>query len=284
MKADCYLTLVQSEDAPAVARALRSSLEALGFQPYDPFPGGSSPPALWEQTVKAFVEPARDGWVRVLGKLRAEALSSASAMLDTPLLHLWLTGEMWGYLLFVEGADAMDEEALGSLLRPGRSLDDLRRAMAGELGTVPLDPVSWVEGEDGALPDEVKRLAEGRGVDTSKAQRMIDRWADGLFSRLDKESGGQATPMRAQADHALEAAPCLWSTPAGQRMRAFAACLALPPEWHSPTLDEVRGAYMVARRKAHRPGAALLPGEETALARLPNAVSYLPLYFGMASK
>ncbi|MCZ7542624.1 MAG: hypothetical protein M5R40_03370 [Anaerolineae bacterium] len=89
--------------------------------------------------------------------------------------------------------------------------------------------------------------------------------------------------MRAEARRALAASPSLWETPSGQRLRAFAACLALPPAWHSPTLDEARQAYIVARRRALRPDASLLPGDEAALARLPDALDYTPLYFGKKS-
>ncbi len=283
MTTDLYLTLVRREDAPAVAAGLADALNALGFQPYDPFPGGTAPSVLWKETVRAFVEPARGGWTRVLGQVRPEALERASAALGAPALHLWLARGFWGYLFFVEGEDAVDVEALAGLLRPGRSLDDVRQALGGEIDPAQLAPMSGA-GDPAVLPEDVQHLAEARGVNMDKAQRMIEQWTNKLFSKLDKQSGGAASAMRAQAGDALAATPSLWDTSSGQRLRAFAACLALPAGWHHPALDDVRQAYIVARRKAQRPGASLLPGDEAALARVPDAAGYIPLYFGMTDR
>lgn len=279
MSADFYLSLVRCEDAPAVAAALGEGLKKLNYQPYDPFPGGSGPAALWKETVRAFVAPPREGWTRALGQVRPEALAHASAALGAPVLHLWLTRQFWGYLLFVDGDDVQEVEALAGLLKSGRSLDDLGRAMGGDLDGLPLDPID-ASADDDALPDDVRRLAEARGVDMDRAQRMIDRWTDRLFARLDAHSGGEASAMREQAGQALAPAASVWDSPSGRRLRAFTACLALPANWHRPPLDDVRQAYIVARQKAHAPGAPLLPGDAAALARAPDAAAYLPVYFG----
>ena len=278
-----YLTLARHDDPRAVAGALAEGLHGLGYTPYDPFPGGSGPTALWTRTVRAFVEPARASWTRVLGELPPEALTHASEALGAPVLHLWLTSHLWGYLAFVEGAEPAHVEALSGLLKPGRSLRDVEQAMSGEPGNLALEPLEGIDTDDpAALPDEVQRLAETRGVDMDAAQRMIGKWTDRLFARLDRQGGGAASEMRDQASMALAPSGSLWETTHGHRLRAFAACLALPDGWHRPALEDVRLAFMAARRRAHRPEAPLLTSDEAALARVPDAADYLPLYFGIA--
>ncbi|MCZ7542623.1 MAG: hypothetical protein M5R40_03365 [Anaerolineae bacterium] len=159
MTNDVYLTLIRHEDAPVIARALARALEALGFARYDPFPGGDSPAALWQETVRAFVAPARDGWTRVLGQTPPDALERAQAAFGAPALHLWLTRDVWGFLLFAEGADAVDVAALAGLLRPGRSLADVQQALGGEIDPAQLPPMG-ADDAPAALPR--RRATPGR--------------------------------------------------------------------------------------------------------------------------
>jgi hypothetical protein len=277
MTTEFYLTLTRGAQPDAIAGALGEGLEALGYERYDPFPGGKGPARIWKDKVTAFIAPPREGWTCIAGRVPAEAIAKASAELDAPLLHLWLTGDMWGYLLFAGGDDLHDVEALADFVRPGRTLDDVQRALTGELDGLPLDPAE-VEDES-ALPGNVIALAADHDVDMEKAQQMIDKWNRRIFGRLGKKDK-EAAGARTEAEAMLQGEPSIWGTHCGKRLRAFAAALAMPAGWHQPAFEVIRDAYTVARRRQQNPNATLLPSDEQALARLPGAADYLPVYYG----
>ncbi len=273
-----YMTLIPDSSAAAAAEALGQSLEALGYMHYDPFPGGAGPARIWKERVTAFAAPARGSWVRIIGQAPTEALAAASARLGVPLLYVWLTGEMWGYLLFQNGNEAMDAEDLGDMLRAGCTPDDVREAVAGNLDAISLAPIE--EESAGALPDDVVVLAAEHEVDMSKAERMIDKYAGKIFAKLDRQ-GETDQAARDAAIQALQGGPSIWETSCGKRLRAFTACLALPEGWHRPALADLREAHTVVRRKTQNPNASLLPGDERALQSVPDAGDYIPIYYGI---
>ena len=110
----------------------------------------------------------------------------------------------------------------------------------------------------------------------------IDKWTGKVFSKLDKAgSADQDEAVRQAAAQALLGGPSIWDEPCGKRLRAFAACLALPEAWHRLALDDIRDAYTVVRRKGVNPNATLLQSDERAMTKLSDAGDYLPLYFGI---
>lgn len=282
MSTEFYLTMARDIDSAALAEALSAALQAEGYTAYDPFPGGEGPARIWAEKVTAFVSPPRDGWVSVIGRVPPKVLAAASETLDTPLLHLWLTAPTWGYLLFVDGDDKTDINALAGFLRPESSIDDLQQAMTGEIDSAALDPIEGETGED-TLPENVLALAADHDVDMDKAQRMIDKYTNKIFSKLDTtETDADDAALREAALKALHGGESsLWNTPNGQRLRAFATCLALPEDWYQPAMETVRDAYTVVRRSTVRPGGTLLPSDMRALNKLPNAGEYLPVYYGI---
>ncbi len=279
MSNEFYLTLTRHPDPAAVADALGAGLRAQGYTPYDPFPGGNGPARIWTSKVTAFVAPPRAGWVCIIGRVPVAALAKAGATLGSPMLHLWLTPEIWGYLLFVDGDEAMDMTALDGFLRPSRTLDDLRRAVAGSLDNMPLDPIDPTEG---ALPENIIIMADEHNVDMDKAQKMIDKYTGKLLGKLGKRGGSAERAEQTAALNALQGVPSIWESACGRRLRAFAACLALPENWHRPGLETIRAAYAVVRRKRANPNATLLASDISAHAALPDAEAYLPVYFGLA--
>ncbi len=265
MAAEFHLTLIRSDDRDVVASSLRDALEALGFVPYDPFPGGFGSGILKPvREVRAFVEPARDGWVRVPGVLVPEALARVSVGMGT-ILHVWLgTPPMWGYLVFSDGETTTDPAALRPFLLPGKGLDDVERVLIGDL------PES-VQGPS----DEVERLAERYGVDARKAAGMIGRLQRDIFSKI----GASDDEVR-RAEDALRAD--LWRGNGGIRLKALMACLDVPAGWRWPDFDAIRAAYIVARTRERDPDATPMPGDEEALAAVPDALDYVPIYYHLA--
>ncbi|NPV67803.1 MAG: hypothetical protein HPY64_11705 [Anaerolineae bacterium] len=256
-------------EAQDVARTLREALIACGYQPYDPFPGGSGLSAVgWTERVRHFVAPVRQGWMRVLGQPDRQALPLLAATLGGPLLHAWLEGEAGGVTVWT--AEGANESA--AALEPWRRADcpaeALARALNGSLeaADAPLEP-------DIPLPAEMQALA--RSVDPAQARRLIDRLTRTVFDKL----GGADPAIRAGAMALLPGGPA-WASAGGRRLQAVMACLCVPQDWRWPDERDLLAAYQVARARQHRPDGLRLPGDDEALARLPEALDYLPVYAG----
>ena len=54
----------------------------------------------------------------------------------------------------------------------------------------------------------------------------------------------------------------------------------MPSDWHAPDFTTLRDAYQVAERRQRRPNAGLYPGDAEALAAVPDALAYTPVYGG----
>lgn len=266
-----------SPETMRVAVALRATLAALGYQPYDPFPGGTGTPLGLNVTVRLFVAPPQDGQIAVMGKIPEEVLSSLSQQWGGIALLGWLTEEDGGFAVYHNGQRSDSATALAPFLRPEQNLTTLHRALAGEIEVLPLD-----ETPGGSLPPELQTLAEDRGVDTEHASSLFERLSGGLFSKLDKRGEGSADQEQARVifsggEHDL------WNTLQGQRVRAIADTLTLPGNWRLPALETVRDAYQVHRLRQRNPRMPLIiPGDAELLRSLPDALSYEPVYMGHA--
>ncbi len=254
--------------AQDVACALEDALLACGYQRYDPFPGGSGLAIGWVARVRHFVAPARQGWTRVLGQPDRQALPLLAATLGSPLLHAWLEGETGGVTVWsAEGADDSGA-ALERWRRPDCPAEALARALNGPLEAAGAPPEPGLP-----LPAEVQALA--RSVDPEQARRLTDRLTRTLLGKL----GGSDPAIRAGAMALLPAGPA-WGSAAGRRLQAVMACLCVPQDWRLPDERDLLAAYQVARARQHRPGGLRLPGDDEALARVPDALDYLPVYAG----
>jgi hypothetical protein len=58
--------------------------------------------------------------------------------------------------------------------------------------------------------------------------------------------------------------------------------LRVPKSWREPDFPTLRTAYWLHLRRRTQPNAPLLPGDDNALRRVPDALSYTPLYGGKA--
>lgn len=271
MQATWHSLYLPVADAAAVAAALGRALTALGYRLYDPFPSGADvgqPP--WRQRVRHFVAPPAEGWVRVLGQPQAAALPSLSAALGTPLLHAWLDGDEAGLAVWSAAGRDDAPEALVPWLRAGRVAADVARALAA----APPEEGAQAPGP-GALPLPEELAALEQRVDRAQAARLSERLARALFGKLGDQGGEQ----RAQAQ-ALLGGGSPWQTAAGRRLQAAMACLAVPQGWQRPAFEDVQAAYQAARARQHNPHGLRLPGDDEALARLPQVLAYRPVYAG----
>jgi hypothetical protein len=257
-------------DAPAVAAALVDTLQQHGYQRYDPFAGGSGTPPGLKVFIRHYVAPAVDGWVRVLGDPDPVVFSDLSSRWT--LLHGWLSDSDSGIEVYENRAAVPD--GLSAYLRSGKTDNDLKRALQGAVPTAADRPAS-------ILPDDVQQLAQDYRVNPQQANRMIDRLTGQLFGKLDRQSGGEASAMQAQARAlAMGGNRPDWNSAAGQRLKALASVLTLPANWREPDFIAVRDAYQAARMLRRNPNARLMPDEQAALKALPNALVYEAVYMG----
>ncbi len=265
-----YSLYLLTADAPAVAAALIDALHQHGYQRYDPFAGGSGTPPGLKTFIRQYVAPSLDGWVRVLGDPDPGTLTDLST--HWTLLHAWLTDTGSGIDVYQNGA--VNADGLILYLRPGKTADDLNRAWQGAMPTPADRPAS-------ILPDDVQQLAQGRHVNPQQANRMIDRLTGQLFGKLDRQSGGEASAMQAQARVLASGGNRPdWNSPAGQRLKALASVLTLPANWREPDFIAVRDAYQAARMLRRNPNARLMSDEQAALKALPDAIAYEAIYMG----
>jgi len=274
-----------AHDSPAVAGALREILEARGYAPYDPFPGGTGTPPGWSDLVRLFVAPPCEGWVRVIGEPLETALPELSRRLGLPVIHGWL-GEQDGGFALVDGETRhTDPVVFERYLRPGEPFDRLRRAWHGELPVEPLasdQPPVAVIGADN-LPPDIRQLAEEKGVDSRRVGNLFERLSGSLFGKLAREGGADAGDEQEQARAlVMGGGRDIWNSLPGQRVRAVAGVLALPATWRAPGWDAVREAYHVHRLRERAPRMPLMPGDKEAMDAVPDALSYLPVYMGKA--
>jgi hypothetical protein len=56
-------------------------------------------------------------------------------------------------------------------------------------------------------------------------------------------------------------------------------CLRIP-DWRDPDFVTLRDAYALHKRRERSPNATLYPGDAEALAAVPDALTYTPVYAG----
>jgi len=266
-----HTAFIQTDDPAPVAASLLASLVALGYSRYDPFPGGTGTPLGLKLFVKHLVSPVSNGWVRILGAPDLNAFLAVSQ--QWPLVYGWFTDVDSGLRVIDRSQLTDDPAAFTQFLKPELSLEAFERVQSGQIAVLP------DESPNGLVPPNIQQLARDHGVNPRQADRMADRMADQLFGRLDHGNAGEAGGLRAQAQSMLQSS-AEWNNTAGQRLRAMAAALTLPTDWRSPSLEDAREAYSIARRLARNPKAMLLPAERDALKTIPDASNYIAIYVG----
>jgi hypothetical protein len=282
MSQNWYRLFVPQSEAQKVAEALRSPLEAQGYVPFDPFPGGTGTPPGLSALVRLFVAPSQDGWVCVLGEYPEDRLPDFSQGAGIPVLYGWLTEDSGGFALYRDGARHDNPAAFEPYVRPGQPPDMLRRAFAGEIKVEVLEsdqPPVAVLGAD-ALPPELQQLAQDQGADPVKASQMFEKVSSKLFNRLGRQSGASGEEQEQARAMFMGGGQDVWNSLNGQRVRAIVGVLNLPGNWRVPSLQTVRDAYQVHRLRQRSPRLPLMPGDREAMDAVPDALDYVPVYLG----
>jgi hypothetical protein len=260
-----------SADQAAVADHLRASLTNLGYRLYDAF--GRLPGRSYAQTTRLFVSPAQSGWVRVIGTPDPHLLTSLSA--HGLCLYVRLDGTDAHIETFTRGNTRPIAGALAPYLRPDCSIENLQQVLSGEFAPQP-DAAAPVMPTP--LPADVQALAAS--VDPQQAQKMFERLSGGLMKKVGQRTGTDADALSAAAQDLVQGSAPDWNSPGGQRIRAVMQCLTIPADWREPDFTTLREAYALHARRRRKPDARLYPGDADALAAVPHALDYLPVYGG----
>ncbi len=242
-----------------IAGSLKNALTSRGYTPFDPF--GLLPAKTYPQAVRLFVAPAKGGWTRVIGAPDPLILPELSLL--APCLLVELDGAAARIEAYTEGEAAAPELAL---MTYAHEHDCIHLALEGtpnvsrtpSLGGVALD----------ALPNDVQALAEQ--VDARHAESLFARISGTLASK------GGTNPEAAELLRQPE-----WNSAGGALISALMDCLRIP-KWRAPDFVTLRDAYALHKRLERTPGARLYPGDAEALAAVPDALTYTPVYMGKA--
>lgn len=258
----------RSNDAEAVSQLLQRSLTDLGYTLYNPF--GLIPGKAYTRSVRLFVTPSVAGWVKVIGAPDDRQFASLSH--DTTVLYAALDKAQADIRTYTNGAPAELVTALTPFLRPNLTPDDLRRALETTSNLIQDDaPQAGLPFD--ALPDNIKGMAGN--VNTGQAQKMFARLSGDLMKKV--AGTGQADAARALVSGGD--APD-WNSSGGALIRALMRCLTLPDGWGEPDFDTLRDAYQLHERRRRNPNARAYPGDDELMAKVPDALTYIPVYGG----
>ncbi len=241
---------VQATHSPA--DALRDTLSADGWRPYDPFPGGIGTPPALKHFVRLLVAPPVGGWVRIYGDPAAafpDIITALSA--GSLLIHVWLAEPDSGVDAYLNG-QAVPQQ-LAAFVR-----DDPAHHDETQIGPV-------------ILPAGLDSLARRSKVNPAQASGLINKLARQVLGG--KEQADQAGAL-------LSGSGPDWSSAAGRALAQRIGQLALPADPRLPPFETVREAYHAARALARNPNATLLPNERAALNEIQDAAQYQAVYFG----
>jgi hypothetical protein len=245
---------------------LRESLTHNGFHHYNPF--GIMPSKPWKQTVRLFVAPARGGWLRVVGEPTVEVAALLSQHL--PLLWLGLRGDTAQIAAYADGVE-IDVQAFAA-----RTVAVDARTIERALHDAPLTPLLKKQQQVVAipidqLPEDVRAMAQR--INPAQAGGMIEKLSGDLMKRV----GGDAAAAGALLNP--PDAPD-WGSVSAARLRALAQVLSLGADWDAPDFVTLRDAYQAAARRQRKPDAPLFPGDAEAMAAVPDALAYTPVFGG----
>ncbi|MDX1993879.1 MAG: hypothetical protein SF029_15945 [bacterium] len=260
-----------STESGSIAEYTRAVLVNLGYEPYDPF--GLLPGKGYSRSVRLFVAPPDEGWTRLLGSIDETALEPLLEALSQNgvCFSVHLENEHAQFRAFANGIEADFLEALTPHLRADKTADDLRRALSSTTaaGSSIRASADAVEAPPELLPNSVRQRAGS--VNTRQVNKLFGR----LMKQINRQTKGDE-----QAARALLAGDAPdWNSADGTRVRAVMACLPLT-RWNQPDFVPLRDAYQLHVRRQRNPNAMLYPGDAEAMAAVPDALRYTPIYVG----
>jgi hypothetical protein len=242
---------IRDAEAETIRDALQQAVTDAGYKPFNPFSG--APGRSYPQAVRLFVQPARGGWVRVLGEPDPALLPAISAA--APVLWAALEAKTSRIEAWANGTQGTVESVFCVTPPDAPSRPDAAPAK-------PPESVVFA-----ALPEDIQAM----NAHPKQAQAMLSKLSGGL---LKKAGGDQAAAMAA-----LQGNPPDWDSPAGRKLAALLEALAIP-EWGQPDFVAVRDAYQLLSRRQRRPDAPLYAGDQAAMDAVPDALAYWPVYAG----
>ena len=256
-------------DTAVITPHIQQILTEQGYTLFDPFGDKRTPP--YADSVRLFVSPVVNGWTRIIGtitpdgSLQAALLPALSALGLTLALTLHNDGN--AEIAIYADQNPADWHALEPHLKPNQTLNALQRASSAHYtpgkqsdSVIPMD----------VLPPEVQNMAQNLNP------RHINRMFNKAMKSISKRMGSDQDAAR----DLLSGSQPDWTSSGGQRLRAVMACLTTPDGWMTPDFVTLRDAYQLHRRRQRKPDAALYPGDAEALAAVPDALDYTPIYGG----
>jgi hypothetical protein len=306
-----FLSKNDALTADQIADALRTAISSAGYTLYDPF--GLMPGLSYPTAIKLFVAPVsphplapsplrREGehttqtpplheMERGLGGeviaspdpipdvILATASETLAAMAialtlnadSTAAIRVWDNGVQndasLDLLVGETGRAALSAIRKGDPLTIERLAPPLDAPAAPQIAAIPLD----------ALPPDVQTaLASGKGVSGDAADKLFAKMSGMIGGKLDATTAAQA----GAASALLHAHRIDWNTTGARQIRALCALLRLPAPSDPPDFNTLREAYQLHARKRRKPDAPDYPGDAEAMAAVPDALDYRPVYGG----
>jgi hypothetical protein len=266
------LRSAQAPEREAVINALRALLSAPPYQPFDPF--GGFPDKSYPQAARLFVAPTPllaevtgDAWLRVIAAPDSAALDDLAARLCGA----------YGALTLIAALDA--SEVRLTVYQAGAPVDPTETLMAHAPDAAAFRAALALDAKAGKAASDDVPIAQLPPDIRSMAGQLNQRQVNRLYARMTRHLLGK--DQRQAAQSLLVATAPEWESAAGVKLRAVLASLGLSSGWMTPDYVLLRDAYQAAGRRARHPSAHLLPGAAEALAAVPDALAYTPLFAGI---
>lgn len=251
----------------ACADALKAAARGAGFNPYDPF--GSMPGLSYPTAIKAFAAPFDlGGWRAVIASadpIPSAVIASAAEALGAAALHLALS------------ADGRAEIAWFN----GDPPPELARIIDGDPPTIERFAVPAPASEApilalpiDALPEDARLALVTGQIDGTQAEKLFAKMSGAVAGKLG--GGGDAEA----AKKLLQTAQIDWESGGGRRIRAALGLIGAGGALSLPDFTPLRDAYALHARRRRKPDAPLYPGDAEAMAAVPNALAYAPIFAG----
>lgn len=264
-----FLYSKQTRPPAELAEWLNGFLSDHQFTAYDAF--GIIPGPSYPHTLKIFIIELNDHWQRLaietsditLVTQLAAALSSLGMVVQTAVFGEDEDDALPAIALYQEGA-SVDLAQLATLIEGAESIT-AETIKAGARKMPDFEADKTIGGiATSQLPGEIQEQAKG-----------TNSWlANALFNKVSRSvMGGEDT------DNPWLQVEELWNSGAGKQIRYVMEALKLD-SWREPDFTTIRHAYGLHKRRSRKPDAPLLPGDQTTLDAVPNALDMTPVYGG----
>lgn len=258
-----YLSSEQSEQ---IITAIHDYFDANGYKIYNPF--GDLPSMSYPQTLKIFLAPARNKWIRLLidGDTDASIIESLASYLSQNMdcLSVRLDSNIGSVHAFRDGSLLDLGQWAQMYVSAGHDISAILNADSfnlpnlseGQIGDIPL----------ASLPEDIQQMAQQ--VNAKEANKLFEK----LSNRLLKAIG------RSDARNLLNE-QVNWDSQGGQYIRTVMDKLTIPDNWRTPDFVTVRTAYTIDTQQ-RRGITSSFAGDDAVLKAVPNVLDYHVIYGG----